>query len=122
MPNNVNATLEKLRSIDGYVGACVVDSESAMALGMDGGGAALNLEVAAAGNAEVVKAKRKTMRALGLKDEIEDILITLTRQYHLIRPMRSRPGVFIYLALDRAKSNLAMARISLGDAEKGLEL
>lgn len=119
---NLTPTFERLRGIDGYLGSCVVDSESAMALGMDNAGNAINLEVAAAGNAEVVKAKRKVMKALGLKDEIEDILISLGKQYHLIRPMRARPGIFIYLALDRTRSNLAMARMSLTDAEKGLEV
>lgn len=122
MPSNTQNALEKLRGIDGYVGACIVDSESAMSLAADGGGAQLNLEVAAAGNAEVVKAKRKAMRALGLKDEIEDILVSLGKQYHLIRPLRMRNSVFIYLALDRARANLAMARLTLSDVERSLEL
>lgn len=122
MANNVQSTLERLRTIDGYVGACIVDSESAMSLGSDGGGAMLNLDIAAAGNAEVVKAKRKAMRALGLKDEIEDILITLGRQYHLIRLSKTRPSLFIYVALDRARANLAMARMAVADAEKSLEI
>lgn len=122
MPQNIQASLEKLRAIDGYIGACVIDSDSAMSLGSDGGGAAINLEIAGAGNAEVVKAKRKTVRSLGLKDDIEDMLITLGRQYHLIRPLRARPGIFIYIALDRQKANLALARLSLSDVEKALEL
>lgn len=122
MPNNIQITLERLRGIDGYIGSCIVDSESAMSLGSDGGNSNLNLDVAAAGNAEVVKAKRKAIRALNLKDEIEDILITLGKQYHLIRPMRSRSGVFIYLALDRSRANLAMARLTVADAERALEL
>lgn len=122
MPNNIQITLERLRAIDGYIGSCIVDSESAMSLGSDGGNSTLNLDVAAAGNAEVVKAKRKAIRALNLKDEIEDILITLGKQYHLIRPMRARSGVFIYLALDRARANLAMARLTVADVERALEL
>ncbi len=122
MATNTQLALEKLRGVDGYIGACIVDSESAMALGTDGGNATINLDVAAAGNAEVVKAKRKAMRALGLKDDIEDILITLGKQYHLIRPLRMRNSVFIYLALDRARSNLAMARLMLSDVERTLEL
>ena len=122
MATNTQVALEKLRAIDGYIGACIVDSESAMSLALDGGGAMLNLEVAAAGNAEVVKAKRKAMRALGLKDEIEDILVSLGKQYHLIRPLRMRNSVFVYLALDRARANLAMARLTLSDVERTLEL
>ncbi|HEU4538917.1 MAG TPA: hypothetical protein VFS00_32580, partial [Polyangiaceae bacterium] len=95
---------------------------SGMTLGIIGGGGQLNLEVAGAGNTDVVRAKRKAMRSLNLKDEIEDILITLGKQYHLIRPLRSRPGVFFYLALDRSRANLAMARFGLADAEKDLSL
>lgn len=122
MSTNVQSALESLRSIDGYIGSCLVDSESGMCLGIDGGGAALNLEVAAAGNTEVVRAKRKTMKSLNLRDDIEDMLITLGKQYHLLRPMRARPGVFFYVAVDRARANLAMTRLALAETEKKLEL
>lgn len=43
-------------------------------------GGPVNLEIAAASNTEVVRAKLKTMKALNLQDNIEDILITLNRQ------------------------------------------
>lgn len=116
---NIKDSLAKLNQIDGFVGAALVDSESGMLLGQEGGGG-LNLEIAAAGNTEVVKSKRKTMNNLGLKENIEDILITLTKQYHLIRPLRGRPALFFYVALDRSRANLAMARIALADVEKDL--
>jgi DNA-binding response OmpR family regulator len=122
MASNIQNNLERLRSIDGYLGSALVDSESGMTLGTDGGGAGLNLEVAAAGNTEVVRAKRKTMKSLGLKDEIEDMLISLGRQYHVIRPLRARPGVFYYVVVDRTRANLAMARMAIADTEKALEL
>lgn len=121
VPMNIKDSLAKLNSIDGFVGAALVDSESGMLLGQEGGGA-LNLEVAAAGNTEVVRAKRKTMANLALKDGIEDILITLGKAYHLIRPLRGRPTLFFYLALDRSRANLAMARIGLADVEKDLQV
>ena len=113
--------LSPLEAIDGYIGSCIVDAESSMAMAMSGGGS-LDLEMAAAGNSEVVKAKRKTMQMLALKDHIEDILISLGTQYHLIRPLESNDAVFIYLALDRSKANLAMARVVLKKFEKTLEL
>jgi hypothetical protein len=118
--SNIQTNLEKLRAIDGYIGCCLVDSESGMTLGLDGGGAQLNLEVAAAGNTEVVRAKRKAMKSLNLRDEIEDILITLGKQYHLIRPLSSNDALFIYVMLDRNKANLAMARHQLTQVEKDL--
>lgn len=120
-PMNVTDSLSKLQNLDGFLGAALVDSESGMTLGMLGGGP-LNLEIASAGNTEVVRSKRKTMKNLGIRDEIEDILITLTKQYHIIRPMRGRPTVFFYAALDRSHANLAMARMAIADVEKDLVL
>ena len=114
-------SLSPLNSIDGFVGACLVDSDSGMVLGLEGGGG-LNLEMAAAGNTEVVRAKRKTMKSLGLNDSIEDILISLGTQYHLIRPLDTNDAVFVYLALDRNRSNLGMARMQLKKFEKDLDL
>lgn len=115
-------TLPKLMEIDGCIGACIVDSNSGMMLAAAGGSSGLNLEVAAAGNTEVVRAKRKTMKALNLHDAIDDILITLGKQYHLIRPLGSNDALFIYVALDKTKANLAMARHSLQSIEKDLAI
>jgi hypothetical protein len=117
---NTKESLPKLMEIDGCVGCCIVDSNSGMMLGAAGGGGTVNLEVAAAGNTEVVRAKRKTMKALNLGDHIEDILITLGKQYHLIRPLSSNDALFIYLMLDKTKANLAMARHQLTQVEKEL--
>lgn len=119
---NVKEALNKILDVDGAVGACVVDSNSGMMLGSAGGNGRINLEVAAAGNTEVVRAKRKTMKALELNDTIEDMLITLQHQYHLIRPLRTNDAMFIYLVLDKEKGNLAMARHQLGAVEKDLQV
>ncbi len=116
---NAKETLPKLMEIDGCIGCCIVDSNSGMMLGASGGGA-MNLEVAAAGNTEVVRSKRKTMKALALNDQIEDMLITLSKQYHLIRPLSTNDALFIYIVLDKTKANLAMARHQLTVIEKDL--
>jgi hypothetical protein len=120
--SNIKESLVKIMNLDGALGSCVVDSNSGMMLGSDGGAGPINLEVAAAGNTEVVRAKRKTMKALNLKDSIEDILITLHGQYHLIRPLQSNDALFIYLVLDKTRGNLAMARHQLAGIEKDLVL
>jgi hypothetical protein len=118
---NIKESLSKIMQLDGALGTCVVDSNSGMMLGSDGGGN-VNLEVAAAGNTEVVRAKRKTMKALNLKDTIEDILITLHGQYHLIRPLSSNDALFIYLVLDKQRGNLAMSRHQLAGIEKDMSI
>ena len=116
--SNIKQAMEDLMAPDGAMCAAVVDSSSGMILGSIGSG--VDLEVAAAGNTEVVRAKMKTMRALGLNDVIEDILITLGKQYHIIRPSARKEGIFIYFVLDKQRSNLAMARRKTLDVDKDM--
>jgi hypothetical protein len=119
---NVKQALEEAMKIDGAFAVCLADANSGMTLGSMGGSAAFNIEAAAAGNTEVVRAKAKTMKALGIKDRIEDILITLGEQYHIIRPLATRDGLFLYIALHRANANLAMARFRMAEVEKAIQL
>lgn len=107
-------------AIDGAMGAAVVDYTSGMTLGVEGGSAQLDLEIASASNTEVVRSEMRVVELLGLNDHIEDILITLTRQYHLLRPI-SGPGgegLFLYLVLNRDRGNLALARRALSGIER----
>jgi predicted regulator of Ras-like GTPase activity (Roadblock/LC7/MglB family) len=117
---NIKQSLDELMHVDGALCAAIVDGSSGMMLGSIGSG--VDLEVAAAGNSEVVRAKLKTMRQLGLSDVIEDILISLGKQYHIIRPYSRKEAVFTYFVLDRAKSNLALARRKVQDVDRELML
>jgi hypothetical protein len=117
---NIKQSLDELLTTDGAMCCAVVDSASGMMLGSAGSG--VDLEVAAAGNTEVVRAKLKTMRQLGLNDVIDDILITLGKQYHVIRPVSRKEGTFIYFVLDKNKSNLALARRKVQDVERELTI
>ena len=119
---DVKKTLEDLMKVDGAIGAVVADWESGMALGTIGGQGRLDMEMAAAGNCQVVKAKMATMKTLGINGSIQDILITLDDQMHLIRPSRNLPSVFLYLAIDKSKGNLAMARLKVQQAEGELRV
>ena len=117
---NYDNAVSQMLNVDGALAAAVVDFDSGMLLA-GGGSAAIDLEIAAAGNTEVLRAKMKTMEMLGLKDEVEDILISLGRQYHLLRPLQRHNGLFLYSVLDKSKSNLALARRSLVDVEREMD-
>ncbi|MFV0460683.1 MAG: roadblock/LC7 domain-containing protein [Actinomycetales bacterium] len=121
--SNVDVILKEAMQIDGAIGVALVDYETGMSLGQAGGGG-LDLDIAAAGNADVVKAKLRTMSALGLDEKIEDVLITLNSQYHLLRLITARngQGLFLYMALDKSKANLAMARRQLTNLEKDVQV
>jgi hypothetical protein len=120
---NIETALKEAMTTEGALGVALVDWESGMTLGSLGGGKYLDLEIAAAGNTEVIRAKMRTMDSLRLDDSIEDILITLAKQYHIIRLLKSASGtqnMFLYLVLDRTKANLALARHNLKRIEADL--
>ena len=117
--SNVNESVTAALSIDGCLGASLVDFESGMCMGQ-AGNPGFDLELAAAGNADVVRAKKKIRDKLKLKDRIGDILISLDSQYHLIRMVGTT--MFFYVVLDRQKSNLAMARKELEALEEDLDI
>lgn len=120
MSSNLKQSMDQAMTIEGAVAVALVDHRSGMCLAQAGGG--MNLDLAAAGNSEVVRAKLRTIEALGLRNSIEDILITLQHQYHLIRLIPSNAGLFLYLALDRQRGNLALARYKLTEIERALKV
>ena len=120
----MDIALKDAMTIDGAIGVALVDHTSGMALGIAGGTRDFDLNVAAAGNTDVVRSKLRAMELLGIQEQIEDILITLESQYHLIRPLQARSGhgLFLYLSLDRSRANLAMARHHLRRIENLLNI
>src|ERR1700753_3016313 len=94
--------------IPGFIAASLVDLESGMTLGARSLRADFDLTAASAYNSEMVKQKLKIMKALNLRTTLEDMLLTLGDQIHLIKLVS--PTMFVYLAADRASSNLAIVR------------
>lgn len=114
---NVDQSINTAMNIQGCVAAALVDYESGMCLGSKANG--FPIEVAAAGNTEVIRSKLRVMNDLGIEGGITDILITLDPQYHLLVPL-SQGTLFLYVAIDRKSGNLAMARHKLAAIEKAL--
>jgi hypothetical protein len=94
--------------IPGFIAASLVDLDSGMTLGARTVRSDFDLTAASAYNSEMVKQKLKIMRALNLRTTLEDMLLTLGDQIHLIKLVT--PSTFVYLAADRASSNLAIVR------------
>ena len=116
---DIKASMLRALKVDGALGAALVDLESGMSLGSSGN-PGFDLELAAAGNTEVVRAKKKIRDKLGIKDRIEDILMTLQTQYQLIRMVGN--NLLLYVVLDRSKSNLALARKELEFIDRELDI
>lgn len=123
---NIKESLQEAMQLEGALGAALGDWKSGMCLGYVGSNSPAfpldKLEVAVAGNTDVIRAKLKVAEMIQINDRIEDILISLKEQYHLLRLTQAIEGLFLYLALDRSKSNLALARLKLAEIENKLIL
>lgn len=118
--SNVTESLEGLIELAGARTAALVDSTTGMVLGH--AGSETDLEITAAANTEVVRAQLKSIGILKSKDAIDDILITLSTQYDIVRPLASNPSIFLFLLMDKSKSNLALARFKVAECDGQLQL
>ena len=121
-PNTVagQAVQNILNDLPSLMAVAVVDMSSGMSLASHTNVPSINPDTAAAYNTEVVKQKQKAMSALKLQGEsIEDILITLSNQIHLLK-LTEAGNKFIYLVVNSRDTNLAIAREVLRSHVAGL--
>ncbi|MDO5669814.1 MAG: hypothetical protein Q4G50_07405 [Corynebacterium sp.] len=106
---NLNNFLSSVADdLNGFLGGSVVDLDTGMSLASITRTHDFDLDVAAAYNSEMVKAKFKTMDALGLEGGLVDMLLTLRDQLHLIKLLDN--NLFVYVAVASDRSNLALLR------------
>ena len=107
--------LHTLLRLPGATYACVVERDSGRVL------AELGQGEASTGDSEGVVAYSvprwgtavAAMFGATSGDELDDVMITGRRSYHLVRPLGAGAEVLVYLRLDRSRSNLAAARREL---------
>jgi hypothetical protein len=122
----IGEALGSALEIEGALAVGLGDWKSGMCLGSKGTNSSDfpddKVELAIALNTEVVRSKMRAIQALEMQESIEEILIILGKQYHLIRLTKTIDGLFFYVVLDREKSNLAFARIKLNKIESELKV
>ncbi|MGL4674700.1 MAG: roadblock/LC7 domain-containing protein [Wohlfahrtiimonas sp.] len=109
--------LEELKKIHGFKVASLVNVNTGIAIA-SASITDFNIELASSGNAQIVKTKRAVAESLNLDD---DILISLGKEYHLIRLLNKNANFFIYLVLDRKEAQLGLARLDLKLFEASLD-
>ena len=117
---SLEAVLTTLLSFDGAMCVAVVDSDSGMILGRAGSG--VEMDLAAANASVILRARLASTKALGTKEAIDDMLISLTSQVQIIHPLPNNPSIFTYLIGDKSKSSLAMARFKATEADQLIRL
>jgi len=120
--NAVSETLGRLRSVTGLVSVCLVEPDSGHVLetllgdaGPPGPPGERRVAIVAAGASDVVQVVRLMTASLGEEDDVEDVIVTLGRHHHIVRalPDAGVDGLFVAMTLDRARTNLALARRQL---------
>ncbi|TPN84594.1 hypothetical protein [Aquimarina algicola] len=118
MSNFLNQFTEDIKSnVPGYVAVSVTEVSTGVCYVSHSNKDDFDPEIASAYNLEVVKAKYKAIDALGLSSKIQDIIITLTDQIHII-DVSENGEYFIYLAVDTSNANLGMTRALLKKYKK----
>ena len=111
--------LQRLKNLNGFIAAYVVDAEAGATLAGEGG--CPRLEQMATESSKALVTRGDMNQRLGLPDAIEDVLITLDSQYYLQRPVRSRGTIVVSLFLDRLQANLALGRYELSLVENSFD-
>lgn len=117
---NMKQTLDDALKIEGAIAAAIANWDAGLCLAAAGGGARLNIGAVAAGYCHVLKARMMSVAA-GVGRTVQEMLITLEDQVHLIRPLRRSERLFMCLAIDKATGNLGIARHRLNGLDSGLE-
>lgn len=118
--SSFDALLTRVGQIDGFVLGCIIDASTGTVLGSarsEQEEQDLNLPVAAAGATDVANVISLMAAGMAANGGLEDVIITMSGHYHLIRQFSPAPKLqfLLLVVLDRAQANLAMALRELRD-------
>ena len=120
MSNFLEQFIEDVQSnVPGYIATSVTEVATGVCYISHSNSDKFDPEIASAFNLEVAKAKQNAIKALNLDSKIQDILITLDGQIHII-DLSENGEYFIYLAVDSTKANLGMTRALLKKYKKDI--
>lgn len=120
-PERAHAVLHELMLLDGLIFAALVNINTGAVVASEGRGP--DIDRAAAAAAEVLQVHRRTLRQMGhwrSNDPVDEVLVTAGSRYHILRTLQAHPDLFILAVLDKLRSNLAMTRFRIMEAQQVL--
>ena len=120
-PRRALAVLDELTVLDGLIFVALVDGSTGLVKASPARGP--DIDRAALAASEIWKTHRRTLRQLGHSrpgEPLEEILVTAGSRYHILRTLRAHPDLFILAVLDKLRSNLAMTRYRIMEAQQVL--
>lgn len=115
------AVLDELTVLDGLIFVALVNGQTGAIAASPSRGP--DIDRAALAASEIWKTHRRTLRQMGHArpgEPLEEILVTAGSRYHILRTLRAHPDLFILGVLDKLRSNLAMTRYRIMEAQQVL--
>ena len=120
-PMRAKQALAGLLPLEGLLGCAVVDSTTGLVLAREvREDQPVDMDLAAAASAQVLRAHRQAARAMGLSEQIDEVMTSAGPRHHVMRTVSRHPELFLVALLDKQRSNLALARFQLMELERGM--
>ncbi len=114
--------LAELLGLDGVLGGALVDSTTGLVHARETlSDAVVDLDRSAAACAQVMRAHRQAAHAMGLSDQVDEVIVSAGSRQQLMRTVSRHPDHFIMLLLDKQRANLALVRLQLADVEREID-
>lgn len=113
--------LAEMATLDGMLGCAIVDASNGLILARDmPEEASLDLDIAAAACTQALKAHKVAARNMGITDPVEEVMTSAGARHQVMRQLSHYPDLFLFVLLDRQRTNLALARYKLMEVEREL--
>jgi predicted regulator of Ras-like GTPase activity (Roadblock/LC7/MglB family) len=120
-PQRAAHALDAMLQVDGLMGCAVVDTATGLVITHKVREEhPVDIELAAAACTQVLRVHDRHARDMGLSDAVHEIMTSTPTRHHLIRSLSRHSGLFVFALLDKQRSNLALARYKLMEAEQSL--
>ena len=113
--------LAEMATLDGMLGCAIVDASNGLILARDmPEEVSLDLDIAAAACTQALKAHKVAARNMGITDPVEEVMTSAGARHQVMRQLSHYPDLFLFVLLDRQRTNLALARYKLMEVEREL--
>jgi predicted regulator of Ras-like GTPase activity (Roadblock/LC7/MglB family) len=110
-----------LLKLDGLMGCAIVDGATGFVMAHEArADQPIDMELAAAAAAQVLRAHRESARSMGLLDGVDEVITTAGARHVLIRALQRHADLFVVALLEKHRTNLALARFQLLEVERSL--
>jgi len=125
-PGRAKRALAGMLGLDGLLGCAVVDATTGLVLARESRSALqpdshiVDMDLAAAASAQVLRAHRQAARSMGMPEAIEELMTSAGPRQQVIRAVARHPDLFLVALLEKHRTNLALARFQLMEVERAL--